>query len=477
MSLKKQAISGVKWNIVSKVSLSFTDLLKISVLARFLDKSDFGLMALVTFVLGFMNLFMDIGLTSAIFHRQNISREEYASLYWINVVFSLIIYLIIYLVTPFIASFYNEPELNVLIPLMAVSIILSAIGRQFKTIEQKNLNFKFVAINDVIGSVTGLAVGVSLAVLGYGVFSLIYGSLAKYLVSNLIFFIKGIRDQGLVFHFNYNETKPFLSIGLYNAGSQVVNYFNRDIDILLIGKFFGTDILGGYSLAKQLVKRPINIINSIVSSVAFSIFPKRQNDHAALRKYFIDLFNGMGVLGAFIYGVIFIFAHQITLILYGSGFLSIVIYIQLFTVLIFLRGLATNVGILIITTGRTDYGFYWNVFVTLAMPLVVIIGVNYSVELVIILLGFLQFLLLFPGWAFFYKKLINMEFIPYLKSNLLHFLIAVIICIVSQVVFRNNLAWQIFSAFLLLTALGIYGYKTLDELKLLITKVRKRIQI
>ncbi|MCF6242315.1 MAG: oligosaccharide flippase family protein [Bacteroidales bacterium] len=79
MTLKKQAISGVKWTTVSTIFLAVTQLLKISVLARFLDKADFGLIAIVVFVLGFTNLFIDMGLTSAILHKQNITKNEYVS--------------------------------------------------------------------------------------------------------------------------------------------------------------------------------------------------------------------------------------------------------------------------------------------------------------------------------------------------------------------------------------------------------------
>ena len=152
MSIRKQAISGVKWTTVSTVTLTVVNLLKISVLARFLDKTDFGLMALVTFVLGFMDLFMDMGLTSAILHKQKITKHEYSSLYWVNVVFSIALVAIIIMLCPVIATFYKEPELISLIPLMSLSIIFSALGRQFRTIEQKALHFKYIGIIDIISS-------------------------------------------------------------------------------------------------------------------------------------------------------------------------------------------------------------------------------------------------------------------------------------------------------------------------------------
>ena len=92
-----------------------------------------------------------------------------------------------------------------------------------------------------------------------------------------MYFIYGLKKYGLLLHFNYKETEPFLKIGIYQVGGQVVNYFNRDLDILIIGKFFSQDILGGYSLAKQLVSRPAQIINPILSKVASPALAKFQN--------------------------------------------------------------------------------------------------------------------------------------------------------------------------------------------------------
>lgn len=465
MSIRKQAISGVKWTTISTVTLTVINLLKISVLARFLDKTDFGLMALVTFVLGFMDLFMDMGLTSAILHKQKITKHEYASLYWVNVVFSIALAAIIIVLSSVIASIYKEPELNRLIPLMSLSIIFSALGRQFRTIEQKALHFKYIGIIDIISSVVGLIVGVIMSVMGYGVYALVFSSLAIFGVSNVIFLTKELTTHGILLHFKYRETKPFLRIGLYQVGGQIINYFNRDLDVLIIGKFFGTEILGGYSLAKQLVRRPLQIIDPIITKVGISVFPKYQNDHFALRKYFNKLINAQGSLNAMVYGAIALLAAYLVQIFYGNNFMSIVPYVQLFALLIYLRSMGGIMSILIITTGRTDYEFYWNLITTLLMPIAIILGAMHSVIMIIILMTFVQLILLIPGWYMFYKRLINLEFLPFLKSNLIPAFISITFVILSTVIFKDNLFGEVFATILLVFTLFIYSYVSLDEVK------------
>lgn len=290
-SFKNQVLTGFKWTTIGTIVIVFVALLKLSILARYLDKSDFGLMALVTFVMGFMNLFNDMGLTSAILHKQNISEKEYASLYWINLGFSIVLYVLLLAITHFISEFYNEQQLNILIPLLGLNLIISALGRMFKTIESKHLKFKQVTIFEVVAAVISLIFAIYLAINEYGVFTLIYSALLQYSLQNTMYFIYGLKKYGLLFHFNFKETKPFLKIGVYQIGGQVINYFNRDLDILIIGKFFSQDILGGYSLAKQLVFRPAQIINPILVKVASPGLAKIQDNLIELKTNYLKLIS------------------------------------------------------------------------------------------------------------------------------------------------------------------------------------------
>lgn len=404
-SLKSKTISGVKWTTFSTVALALVGIVKISVLARFLDAADFGLMALVTFVLGFMNLFMDIGLTSAILHKQEISENEYASLYWINIVFSLILFVLISLASSFIGAFYNEPELVVLIPIMAISIMLSALGRQFKTIEQKQLNFKYIAFTDISGAIVGLAVGVFTAIKGFGVYALVYAALVQYGISNGIYFVNGLRARGLILRFKYLETKPFLKIGIYQVGGQVVNYFNRDLDILLIGKFFGSEILGGYSLAKQLVQRPMQILNPIISKVASPVLAIIQKDKLQLKIKFLSFLNVVATINFVAYGILAILAYPIIFLLYGKDFLDITLLVQILSIYMFLRSVGNPVGSLVTATGRTNLEFYWNLLVLLVTPIVIYFGALYSIEMVAISLLIASLILLYPFWRLLIFKL------------------------------------------------------------------------
>ena len=122
MSLKHKALSGVKWTTLSAVIVSIFQITQLAVLARFLEPSDFGLMALVMIVIGFSQAFLDMGISNAIIHKQNISDQQLSTLYWLNVLAGITLFVVIYVISPFISDFYNEPELTKLIVPIAVSV-------------------------------------------------------------------------------------------------------------------------------------------------------------------------------------------------------------------------------------------------------------------------------------------------------------------------------------------------------------------
>jgi len=416
MSLKKQAIAGVRWSTISTVILAVAQLLKISVLTRFLSKSDFGLMAIVVFVMGITNLFVDLGLTSAILHKQNIEKDEFSSLYWLNIAISIVFFIFLLGIAPFIAAFYIEPELESLLPLMSITILLSSFGRQFRAIEQKGLNFIFISIVDIFSAVLSLLFAVVLACHDYGVYALVYSALLLNLISNIAFFVRGMNRVGLRRHFVFRETEPFLRIGLYQVGGQIMNYISRDFDILMIGKFFGAEALGGYSLAKQVVSRPTQVINPILTSVAAPVFARLNDKLTHLRSSYLKLVNIISTMNFAIYLLIFLFADQIIICLYGSNYLGIVTIVRILCGFMFLRSIGNPVGSLLVATGRTDLDFWWNLLSLCIFPVVLVISCQYTFVVVTLALTSITLLLILPAWYVMIRAPLRVSLLQYLKS-------------------------------------------------------------
>ena len=418
MSLNQQVIKGVKWTTIGTLAITISNVLKISILARFLSKDDFGVFAILTFFLGFFNLFSDMGLTTAILHKQNIKKNEYASLYWFNITFCVFLYVLLFLITPIISDFYNEPKLDFLIKVLSLSIIINSIGLQFRTIETKNLSFKFINIFDVIASLGSLFFAIWLAVNGYGVLSLVYSIVFQYIISNFLLLILGLKNYGLNFHFSFKDLKPFLKIGLFQVGGQTSNYINQNLDVLIIGKVFSQEILGGYSLAKQLVFRPAQVINPILTKVAAPALAKFQHNLVKLKENYLKLINIVSSINIITYFLLIIFAPIVVDIFYGSGYDSIVLYVRILCVYMVFRSIGNPIGSLVIATGRTDIEFLWNTFLLILMPFVVYFGSLFGIVGVTISLTFTMMILFFPSWYFLVRKMTGASLTEYMNAIL-----------------------------------------------------------
>ncbi|MCB9201510.1 MAG: MOP flippase family protein [Flavobacteriales bacterium] len=416
MSLKDQVKKGVKWTTISTVVVALSGILKISILTRFLEKSDFGLVAIITLILGFLNLFNDMGVTSAILHKQDISKKQYASLYWFNFGISILMYFIVLLVSPIIARFYSFPMLIILIPISGISLLFSGLGRQFKTIDQKELNFKRISIVELSSAVLSLVLAFMLAYNDYGIYSLIYSTLFQIGLSNVVFLFIGLKEKGMLFHYNYQETKPFLRIGMYQVGGQVANYFNRDLDILIIGKFFSAEVLGGYSLVKQLVFRPAMIINPILSKVAAPTLAKFQFNKEQLKGNYLKLVGIVSKVNFIIYTLMILFAPIILEIMYGEEYKELSFILRVLSIYMFLRSIANPVGSLVVATGRTDLEFKWNIIMLLLMPIFILVGAYFSVEMVASMVTLYMILSFVPFWKLIIYPLISVSLYDYVKS-------------------------------------------------------------
>jgi len=418
MNIKAHTKSGVKWTTTSTAVTATSQLLKIAILTRFLEKTDFGLFAIVMFVLGLCNLFSDMGLTSAILHHQNITKKEYSSLYWLNFIFSFVLFLLIWVLSPIVAEFYNESKLLNLLPIVGTSLLIFAIGRQFKTVCYKKLKFKIVSIIEIIAEVCSLILAIVLSIYHWGVYALVYAMLLQSFIANLLLFIMvGCSSENRVsFHFKFKETTPFLKIGFYQVGGQVINYFNGDFDILIIGRLLGAEVLGGYSLAKQLVSRPTGLINPILTKVASPILATLQTDLFRLKDNYLKLVSVVSSINLIVYIIIFVFASPIVHVLYGLEYDNIIIIVRILSGYMFIRSIGNPIGSLLIALGRTDLDFKWNLVVLLVMPFCIWFGSQYGVVYVATF-EVLLFLLLFPlSWRMLISNTIKASFKEYIYA-------------------------------------------------------------
>lgn len=425
MSLKAQAISGVKWTTLSTVITTVLQLIQLAILARFLDPSAFGLMALVMVVVGFSQAFLDMGISNAIIHKQEITKDQLSTLYWVNVLAGFVLFVIICAVAPLVASFYNEPELTMLIILVGITFLVQPFGQQFMVLWQKEMRFSEIAKIDIASKFISLMVSVYFAYEGYGVYALVYGTLAAVAVQTFLFLYIGLQEYGPSFVLKPSEIKEFLSFGAYQMGERSINYFNYQIDTMLIGKLLGMEALGIYTIAKQIIMRPAQIINPIITKVTFPAMAKIQDDTVRLKKVYLKTINYLSSVNFPIYAFIFIFAHDIVMIMFGAKYFEAIYIMQILAIWGALRSIGNPIGSLLLARGKANWGFWWNLGLFFYVPVGIYIGSHWGLEGVSWALILLSFPLgMIANWYFLVRPLSGAEFVEYHREIVVPALIA-----------------------------------------------------
>lgn len=427
--LKGKAISGVKWTSLSTVIASVLQIFRLAILTRLLDKADFGIIAIATMVIGFTDIFSNIGLTVAIIHKQDITDDQYSSVYWTNIILSFIVFCILWLFTPLLSSFYNEPTLIIVIPLLGIQILFNGFGKLFYTIKVKELEYGFISKVKILACVLGFIVSVITALWGMGVYSLVLGQLVQVGFTQGVYALGGFKQKKVRFHLVFSEIGDFIRIGLFRLGSYVFDFVSSKLDVMLIGRFFGMDDLGIYNLAKELISKPYTIINMLVDGVASSAFARIQHNLNRMRLNFIKVIKIVLTVSVPIYVMMFVFAEPIVQIMYGESFLGIVPILQILTFIGIECSVSSQGAILQVSLGRTDIGFKWTI-VRIILSLIIILTLS-GFDIIVFAYGqsFISLVSLILFWLIVVKPLIQLSIKEYLSPLILPMIISILIAI------------------------------------------------
>lgn len=427
MTLKSKTLKGVKWTTISMVNTVILGLIQLAILARILSPVDFGLMAIVMVVIGFSQSFLDAGISMAIIYKQNITRDQLSTIYWLNIITGFLLFAIICAIAPLISLFYHEDRLTNLIISVSIIFIIQPFGQQFMILLQKDLKFREIAKIEIINKVIFIIVTTGFAYYGYGVYALIFGTISEVAVQTLLYILLGLKEYKPKLIFKWNEITEFINFGLYQIGERTINYFNSQIDVIIIGKLLGTGILGIYSIAKQLVTRPAEMINPIITKVTFPVMSRVQDDIVRLKNIYLTSINNLSSVNFALYAFILIFAHDIVIVLFGDKWIGAITIIQILCIWGAMRSTINPIGSLLLAKGKANWGFWWNFVGFFIIPVVIYAGSYWGLIGVSWALVFITCPVLMLGnWYFLVRKLCGAGFAEYHLEIIKPFFITVI---------------------------------------------------
>lgn len=322
------------------------------ILARLLSPEDFGLIAMVTVVMGFIALFKDAGLSMATIQREHISRQQVGALFWVNIYLTLLLSIIVISGSGIVSAFYGIEELRSVTVVMSLSIIFSGVVSQHQALLKRQLRFGKLAVIQLLSQVIGLSVTIWLAYYDWGYWSLVGGILSSSFSGMIITFLiypwippkvmKGTRIIELV-KFGGNYT-----------GFNFITYFTRTADNMIIGKIAGAEALGLYAKAYGLFMLPINQIRGPIIQVALPVLSKLKGEPERYRKYYTKLLEIIALLAIPIAAYCFLEAKFLIHLMLGDQWGEAVPIFKTLAISGIVQPTSGTVGVVLLSIGNAD---------------------------------------------------------------------------------------------------------------------------
>ncbi|TKC03706.1 lipopolysaccharide biosynthesis protein [Pedobacter frigoris] len=287
MSLRKKTMSGLVWTFVQQFSVQFIGFGITIILARILLPSEFGLIAMLSLFIAIGNSLLESGLASSLIRSSELTQEDYSTVFFFNLGGSIVIYGIVYLLAPYVALFYHQEVLTLILRVYALDFILNAFFGVQNARLTKEMNFKIQMKIQIPSVFIGGLLGVFLALRGYGVWSLVWMGLFQSFLSTVMHwvysgwlpdFVFSRRCFKRHFHFGYKMTLTGLLEILY-----------KNIYVLIIGKGYSAAQLGFYSRAESVSQLPIGNIAAVINKVTYPMFASIVDDDVKLKMVYKKL--------------------------------------------------------------------------------------------------------------------------------------------------------------------------------------------
>ena len=281
MSFRKKALSGIFWSSVQSFGTQSVSFLISIILARLLLPEEFGLIAMIAVFMGVGNTLLNAGLGESLIRTKDPTEEDYSTVFFFNLIGSVIVYAIIYFSAPWIADFYNQPLLIDIVRWYSIVIVINAFSMIQLTRLTKQVDFKTQMKVSLPSTILAGILGICLAYEEFGVWSLVYMAIFRSILDMLFLFYNTKWLPSLVFH--VEKFKYHLSFGYKLTFSNLLNIVFNNVYQVIIGRYYQSAILGFYDRANQLKTLPVQTLSKIVSRVTYPIFAEFKDDNVRLK--------------------------------------------------------------------------------------------------------------------------------------------------------------------------------------------------
>ncbi|MFA5499529.1 MAG: MOP flippase family protein [Candidatus Omnitrophota bacterium] len=378
MSLKQKTIKGLFWSGASQAGKQVSQFIITAILARLLSPNDFGLLAMATVFINFGMIFSEMGISSALIQKQDTLDRHYYSAFWLNIAVGIVLTLISIAASPLVAGFYKKPELQIILAVISINYFISSFVVIQQTILTKEMDFKSLAIRDIIAIVLSGGIGIYMAFHGFGVWSLVIQSVTFTLFNAILLW--ALSSWRPKYQFAKSDIKDIFGFSANLTGFNIINYFARNIDQLLIGKFLGAQALGYYSLAYKLMLYPLQNIAWVISKVMFPAFSKIQDSLEKVRRTYLKTVKAIALIAFPVMLGLFAVAPEFVNVVFGNKWSEAIPTIRILCICGLFQSIGTTVGMIYLSMGRAGLQLKLQFLGTILVIVCVLIGMRWGIN-------------------------------------------------------------------------------------------------
>lgn len=327
MTNLSKGVNAFSWELGGRVVSNGVIFLISVILARLLSVEDFGLVGMAIVFISFTKAMMNLGLSSAIIQKKEITSLQLSTVFYINLFLGVIVTGILYFISPLVGLFYENELVGEIFQVLSLVFVITSLSQVQTAILKRNLSFKELNIRTVVGQFLGGAVGIIMAFNEFGVWSLVI----QYLIAELtglilLWSVSGWRPE-LKF-----QMKSISDLWMYGRNLYLASLLNETrvrLDVLIIGKIFNPYDLGLYTRSKTFTNLINNYLTTSVANVSFPLLSKIQDDKGKFQQYFLQVIKLISAYGYVIIVPLYLLIDQAIIILFGAKWIGSVPYAKI----------------------------------------------------------------------------------------------------------------------------------------------------
>jgi len=393
-SLTQRTAAGVAWLTVVQVTRQVLSVISVSILARRIPASVYGLVGMAVLVTNLLETIRDVGTGSALIRERELPADLASTAFWLNCGTGVVVTLLVIALSWPAAQFFHQPQVATILQFLSISFFFGALGVVPTAVLIRAMDFRKLASAQSAGAVCGTTSAIAIALAGGKVSALVAGSLVMSFITTVVtWFLSPLRVKAV---FHIADARRILSFGLHLTGSHVMNYFSRNADNVLVARYLGSSSLGYYQMGYMLMTLPLSNFSTMLAQVTYPALSRFSDDHERFRAAYLRTASLIALVTFPVMVGLGVTAQPFVRVFLGPKWAPVAELLTVFGPLGALQSVSGIVILIYNTQGRTDLLFRWQIFASICYVASFIAGLRWGIMGVAVCYTVVWLLLIIP---------------------------------------------------------------------------------